>query len=201
VEGDEYGIIGILPTLALTYSCVHKTSNNVTKEHGQHCAFDKIINIAFSVRIDHHCDFRYVLSPLAYISFNIGIRTEECYRLLALDGNPDAQSDTLATIPSTTIHDIIHTHQLSFTDPIVINNLYWSTMGFLGDFSIIRFTVEFKKDNAEYNKNQLMMVLATAQSQWKALSLNKGIIMGATGCHGWVQIYSSYWKSDYFVHV
>jgi hypothetical protein len=136
---------------------------------------------------------------LAYISFNISIRTEESYRLLALDGNPDAQSDTLVTIPSTIIRDIIHTHRLSFNYPIIINNLYWSTTGFLGDFSIIGFAAEFKKDDAEYNKNQLTMVLATAQSHRKALGLNKVIIMGATGSCGRVQIYSSYWKSDYSV--
>jgi hypothetical protein len=136
---------------------------------------------------------------LAYISFNLGIRTEESYRLLALNGNSDAQADTLVTIPSTIIRDKIHTHRLVFTDPTIVNNLYWSTTGFLGDFSIIGFAAEFKKDDAEYNKTQLTMVLTTAQSHRKALGLNKSIIMGATGCRGRVQIYSSYWKSDYSV--
>jgi len=63
-------------------------------------------------------------------------------------------------------------------------------------FSIIGFAGEFKKDNDDYNKNQVIMVLTTAQSQRRALSLKKSIIMGATSCRGQVQIYSSYWSSD-----
>lgn len=64
-EGDEYGIVSVLPTLALAYNCVCKKSNNIFKKHGQRRAFDEINTIAFSARIDRHCDFKYVLSPLA----------------------------------------------------------------------------------------------------------------------------------------
>ena len=70
MEGDLYGIIGVLPTLALAYSCVRKTSNNTTKEYGQRRAMDEIINIAFSAKIDRHCDFMYVFSLLTHIFFN-----------------------------------------------------------------------------------------------------------------------------------
>jgi hypothetical protein len=51
---------------------------------------------------------------LSHISYNIAIRTEESYRLMASAGNPDAQSDTLVTIPSTTIADKLQMQQLSF---------------------------------------------------------------------------------------
>lgn len=120
---------------------------------------------------------------------------------MALNDNPDGQSDTLVTVPSPTIYDIINDHRLSFADPTIMDNLFWSTKGYLdaGVFSIIGFAAEFKKDDADSNRNQLTMVLATAQSHRKALGLNKSIIMGATGCRGKVEIYSSYWKSDYSV--
>jgi len=104
VEGDEYGIVPALPTLALAYSRVRKTLNN----HTQRRSIDEIIELAFSVGLsDRHCDFRYVFSPraFAYISYNLAIRTEESYRLVALAGNPDAQSDVLVRIPSATIAD------------------------------------------------------------------------------------------------
>jgi hypothetical protein len=112
-----------------------------------------------------------------------------------LDSNPDAQSDTLVTIPSKEITSKIRVHQLSFTNPGTADHLYWSTTP--DTFSIIGFAGEFKKEDsdANTNKNQLIMVLTTAQSQRKALSLKKSIVMGATRCRGCVQIYSSYWKS------
>lgn len=120
---------------------------------------------------------------------------------MALNDNPDGQSDTLVTVPSPTIYDIINRRRLSFADPTIMDNLFWSTKGYLdaGVFSIIGFAAEFKKDDADSNRNQLTMVLATAQSHRKALGLNKSIIMGATGCRGKVEIYSSYWESDYSV--
>jgi hypothetical protein len=191
---DEYGVLGVLNTLALAYSRVRKTANNRSKEHGQRRGIDDIIEIAFSARADRHCDFRHVLSFPSSNPFNVGIRTEESYRLAELNGNPDAESDTLVTIPSKKINDELRDDRLSFNDPDIINNLYWSASGVGDHFSIIGFAGEFKKDNAAYNKNQLIMVLTTAQSQRKALSLKNSIIMGATGCRGQVQIYSSYWK-------
>ena len=109
VEEDEYGILTTLPNLAFAYNHVCKTSNNHSKEHTQHRGIDNIIELAFSARVDHHCDFKYVFSPraFAYISHNLAIRTEESYRLVASPGNPDVQSDTLVTIPSKTVDDRI----------------------------------------------------------------------------------------------
>jgi hypothetical protein len=66
VEGDEYGILTALPILALAYSRVRKTSNNHPKEHTQRRSIDDIIDLAFSARLDRHCDFKYVLSPRAF---------------------------------------------------------------------------------------------------------------------------------------
>jgi hypothetical protein len=109
VEEDEYGILTALPNLAFAYNHVCKASNNHFKEHTQHHSIDDIIELAFSARVDRDCDFKYVFSPqaFAYISYNLAIRTEESYRLVALPGNPDVQSDTLVTIPSKTIDDRI----------------------------------------------------------------------------------------------
>ena len=115
---------------------------------------------------------------------------------MASDGHPDAQSDTLVTIPWTNIGDTLFAHRRSFADDTIVDHLYWSTRGFGDDFSIIGFPGEFKKDDAEYNKNQLIMVLTTAQLQRKALSLKDSIIMGVTGARGHAQIYSSYWESE-----
>lgn len=109
VEEDKYGILTTLPNLAFTYGHVCKMSNNHSREHTQHCSIDNIIELAFSVRVDCHCDFKYVFFPWAfvYISYNLAIRTEESYCLVALPGNPDVQSDTLVTIPSETINNRI----------------------------------------------------------------------------------------------
>ena len=74
--------------------------------------------------------------------------------------------------------------------------MYRSADGMADRFSIIGFAGEFKKDANNCNKNQLIMVLATAQVQQKALSLNQSIIMGAIACRGQVQIFSLYWTSD-----
>ena len=139
------------------------------------------------MRVDHHCDFKYIFSPwaFAYIPHNLAIRNEESYRLVASPGNPDAQSDTLVTIPSKTVNDRIRLDQFSFQGDLMISqHLYWSADGMTDGFSVIRFTGEFKKDANNCNKNQLIMVLATAQAQRKALSLNRSIIMGAIACHG-----------------
>ncbi|KAM6495281.1 hypothetical protein JOM56_009904 [Amanita muscaria] len=181
VEGDEYGIIPALPILALAYSRFRKTSNNYSSEHTQRRSIDDIIELAFSARLDCHCDFK----------------TEDSYRLVASAGNPDAQSDALVTIPSTTIADKIQVDRLYFRgDRTIFHHLYWSTGGATHDFSIIGFAGEFKKDDNDCNENQLIMVLATAQAQRKALSLKPSIIMGAIACRGRVQIFSSYWTSD-----
>ena len=199
VEEDEYGILTALPNLAFAYDHVCKTSNNHSKEHTQRRSIDDIIELAFSARVDRHCDFKYVFSPraFAYISYNLAIRTEESYRLVASAGNPDAQSDALVTIPSETIADKIQMYELSFQgDQTILQHLYWSTGGVTDDFSIIGFAGEFKEDDNDCNQNQLIMVLATAQAQRKALSLNRSIIMGAIACRGRVQIFSSYWTSD-----
>jgi hypothetical protein len=126
-----------------------------------------------------------------HLSLSHGTSTEKCYRLVELDCN--AQSDTLIIIPSQKIADKLQLLQYTFTQPAVIDHLYWSTKD---PFSVIAFAGEFKKDNESYNRNQLIMVLTTAQSQRKALSLEKSIIMGATSCRGRVQIYSSYWNDD-----
>ncbi len=173
VEGDEYGILPALPTLAFAYSRVRKRSNNRSKEHTQHRSIDDIIELAFSARLDRHCDFKYVFC------------------------NSNAQSDALVTIPSGTIGDKIQIEQLFFQgDLTILRHLYWSTGGETDDFSIIRLAGEFEKDDNKCNENQLIMVLATAQAQRKALSLKPSIIMGATACHGRVQIFSSYWTND-----
>jgi hypothetical protein len=143
----------------------------------------------------------YVLSLPACLSLILGVRTEERYRLVKMNGNPDAQSDTSVTIPSLRIGNKLKKLRREFTDPATLDHLYWSTRGSLDKFSIIGFPGEFKKDDAGYNKNQLIMVLTTAQWQRRALSLRKSIIMGATGCRGRVQIYSSYWDTDDSVRV
>jgi hypothetical protein len=68
--------------------------------------------------------------------------------------------------------------QFSFQGDLTISqHLYWSADGMTDSFSIIGFAGEFKKDANHCNKNQLIMVLATAQAQRKALSLNRSIIM------------------------
>ena len=58
VEGDEYGILPALPTLAFAYNNVRKTSNNRSKDHSQRRSIDDIIDLAFSARLDRHCQFR-----------------------------------------------------------------------------------------------------------------------------------------------
>ena len=139
----------------------------------------------------------FSLSGLAYIFYNLAIRIEESYRLVASAGNPDAQCDTLVTIPSKTLADKISLVELSFEGDETISELYWSTGGLEDGFSIIGFPGEFKtQDENDSNRNQLIMVLATAQAQRKALSLRRSIIMGAIASGGHVQIFSSYWSSD-----
>ena len=87
--------------------------------------------------------------------------------------------------------------QFSFQGNLMISqHLYWSTDGITDGFSIIRFAGEFKKDANNCNKNQLIMVLATAQVQQKALFLNQSIIMGAIACCGHMQIFSLYWTGN-----
>ena len=175
VQKDKYGILSALPNFGFAYDHICKTSNNHSKEHTQHRSIDDIIKLAFSARVDRHCDFKYVFSPwaFAYISHNLAIRTEESYRLVASPGNPDAQSDTLVTIPSKTVDDRIRLDRFSFQGDLTISqHLYWSADGMTDGFSIIGFAGEFKKDANNCNKNQLIMVLATAQVQQKALSLN-----------------------------
>ena len=143
-EGDEYGILDSLGTLALAHSRVRKKSNNHSKEHtpSQRRGINDIIDLAFNARLVRHCDFKYVRSPhaFAYISYNLGIRTEKSHRLLvALDGNPNPQSGTLVTIPSTIITDKIRVRRFSFPDPTIVDHLYWSTGGVTDVFSIIGF--------------------------------------------------------------
>ena len=204
VEGDEHGILTTLPHLAFAYDHVRKTLNNHSEAHSQHRSIDDIIELGFSARIDRRCDFKYVFSPWAFtfISYNLAIRTEQSYCLVGLAGNPDAQSDALVTIPSTAVGNKIRMAQLSSSfrgDPSILRQLYWSTGGETDNFSIIGFAGEFKKDDNECNQNQLIMVLATAQAQRKALSLVPSIIMGATACCGCVKIFSSYWTDDNLV--
>jgi hypothetical protein len=121
---------------------------------------------------------------------------EDRYRLVKLDSNPIAQSDTFITMPFPDIHQMISKLRFGFSDPALVHHLYWNANGALSDFSIITFPGEFKKDDAETNKKQLIMALTTAQSQRKALSLESSVIMGATSCRGRVRIYSSYWDSE-----
>jgi len=131
------------------------------------------------------------------ISYNLAIRIEESYRLVASAGNPDAVSDTLAIIPSVTIDGTIRRSRHSFQgDRMTLENLYWSTGGWRDDFSIIGFAGEFKKDEDDSNKNQLIMALTTAQAQQKAVGLKPAIIMGAIASCGRVQIFSSYWEDS-----
>ena len=110
----------------LAYNRVRETSKNQSKENSQCRGINDIIEIAFSERTDPHCDYKYVLPFLGYIHFNLGIRTEESCPV-APNGNPDAQSDTLVTIPSK-INDKLQNDRLSFTDPSTIDNLYWSSV-------------------------------------------------------------------------
>jgi hypothetical protein len=96
------------------------------------------------------------------------------------------------TIPSAAIGLKIQLQRLSFQgDPSILQHLYWSTHGADADddFSIIGFAGEFKKDENDCNKNRLIMVLATAQTQRKALALKPSIIMGTIACRGHVQIF------------
>ena len=67
VEVDEYGILTALPFLALAFSRIRKTSDNHSKEHAQRRGVDDIIELAFSVRLACHCDFKYVFSARACI--------------------------------------------------------------------------------------------------------------------------------------
>lgn len=180
VDQDEFGILTALPTLAFAFNRSCKTSNKRSKEHAQRRGIDDIIELAFSARRDRHCDFA----------------TEESYRLVASLGNPDAVSDTLVTIPSETILDIIGEGRLSFQYPSLSEHLYWSTGRSTDGFSIIGLAGEFKKDENGCNKNQVIMALATAQAQRKALGLQHSIIMGAIASCGHVQILSSYRKSE-----
>ena len=117
---------------------------------------------------------------------------------MASAGKPDAESDTLVTIPSAAIGEKIQEKRFSMQgDLTIIQQLYWSTHGAdADDFSIIGFPGEFNKNEDDCNKNQLIMVLATAQAQRKALGLKPSIIMGAVACRGQVQIFSSFWTSD-----
>ena len=115
---------------------------------------------------------------------------------MAFPGNPDVQSDALVLIPSGPISDKLQAEQLSIGDPMVLRDLYWSTNAEKDGFSIIGFAGEFKKDDNEFNENQLIMVLTTAQAQRKALSLKPSIVMGATACHGIMQFFSSYLKDN-----
>jgi hypothetical protein len=195
-EEDEYGILGVLNVLVLAWNRIKKTSNNRATEHTQRRGIDDIIEIAFNEGTGRRCGFSCVLSSLVYYPFNLGIRTEERYCLVEMDNNPDAVSDALVTIPSMEITRELRDAALFFADSSTIDNLYWSTNGAIDDFSIIAFPGEFKKDDTAYNKNQLIMVLTTAQSQRKALGLKDTIIMGATGCRGHVTIYSSYWHTN-----
>ena len=64
-EGDKYGTLSELRTLALAYSRVPKTTSNRSKEHGLCRGIDDIIEIAFSAKTDRYRDFKYVLSLLA----------------------------------------------------------------------------------------------------------------------------------------
>lgn len=141
---------------------------------------DNIIELAFSARLACRCDFE----------------AEESYRLKGLAGNPDAESDVLVTIPSATIGDGIRFQRFSQRDPTLSEHLYWSSAGSTGGFSIIGFVGEFRKDDYDCNKNRLIMMLVTAQSQRKALSLKDSIIMGAITSRGHVEIFSSYWMHD-----
>ena len=138
---------------------------------------------------------------LAYISYSLIIRTEESYCLVASTGNPDAESDTLVTISSSDITDKIKDARVLFRDPFIAEHLYWCTTGSTGGFSIIGFAGEFKKDDHDCNKNQVIMALVTAQAQRKALKLKDSIIIGAIACCGHVQVLSSYWKSEDSVSV
>ena len=142
----------------------------------------------------------FSLLVLAYTSYSLANRTEESYRLVGLAGNPDAESDVLVTIPSKTVADKIKDERSALQhDPRLSEHLYWSSAGSTGAFSIIGFAGEFKNDENDCNKNQLIMMLATAQSQRKALLLKDSIIMGATASRGRVQIFSSYWMDDHSV--
>ena len=160
----------------------------MSNEHTQHRGIDNIIES------DRHNNFWYALSLSSQqYSSDLSISTEERYRLAGFDNNPDAQSNTLVTIPSMNISRQIQVHRLAFTNLDTADHLYWSTLTHI--FSIIGFAGEFKRDDASHNKNQVIMILMSAQLQQKALSLKKSIIMGATSCRGHVQIYSSYWDN------
>jgi hypothetical protein len=91
---------------------------------------------------------------------------------VASAGNPDTEVDTLVTIPSAAISDKIQEKRISMQgDLTIFQHLYWSTHGAdADDFSIIGFPREFNKDEDDCNKNQLIMVLATAQAQRRALA-------------------------------
>ena len=143
-----------------------KTKNNCSKQHTQRRGIGDIIELAFTGRLDRCCDFKYIFSPraFAYISYNLGIRTEESYRLVAFPGNPDAQSDTLVLIPSGPISDKLQAERLSIGDPMVLRDLYWSTSAEKDHFSIIGFAGEFKKDEMKQHSGVASGVVLTVES-------------------------------------
>ena len=194
VEGDEYGILTTLPFLAFAYDHVCKTPNDHSKEHIQRRSIDDIMELAFSTRLDRHCDFEYVFSLQAFAFITLPL---ELNRVTALWHRlaTQMQSDALVTIPSGIVDEKIQLAWQSFHGDPILRHLYWSTGGDDDNFSIIGFAGEFKKDDKKCNENQLIMVLATAQAQRKALLLKPSIIMGGTTCRGHVQIFSSYWSN------
>ena len=194
-EGDEYGILTALPNLAFAYKHVRKTPpKNI-------CSVVALTTLSIWLLVQGLIVIvnSRKFSPLrlfTYFLYNLAISTEEGYRLVASAGNPDAESDTLVTIPSATIDYKIQEQSLSCQgNPTILQHLYWSTHGGDADddFSIIGFAGEFKENDNDCNK---IMVLATAQAQRKALGLKPAIIMGAVACRGQVQIFSSFWTSD-----
>ena len=82
---DEYGILPRSSHSRPRLRDVRKTSN-------QRRSIDKIVELAFSARLDRRCGSPRTSMPL------------ELKKTIAA-GNPDAESDTLVTIPSTSIVD------------------------------------------------------------------------------------------------
>jgi hypothetical protein len=128
---------------------------------------------------------------------NLATSLEEQYQTLGWDSDPNIKSDILVVLPYPAIREKLQHLQFTFSDPAVIDRFHWSVKGVQDpSFSIIAFPGEFKEADATRNENQLIMALTTAQSQRQALSLEKSIVMGATGYRRSVTIYSSYWNDD-----
>ncbi|KAG9035002.1 hypothetical protein FRB95_012292 [Tulasnella sp. JGI-2019a] len=70
-------------------------------------------------------------------------------------------------------------------------HLFWGVKQI--DVSTILFAVEFKRNVASTNRNQLIMDLSAAQYHRRALGLKQKVLFGATSVNGSLKFYASQW--------